>query len=70
MCSYLQRIDMDSEFMRRYENQRLLRRAFFEEYKIHCFNFILLLFESCVRILTTVAAKNSTLLTNPLDPSL
>lgn len=56
--------------MQRYENQRLLRRAFFEEYKIHCFNFVLLLFESCVRILTTVAAKNSTLLTNPLDPDL
>jgi hypothetical protein len=30
-----------------------LRRAFFEEYKIHSFNYVLLLFESVMRILTT-----------------
>jgi hypothetical protein len=34
-----------------------MRRAFFEEYKIHCFNFILLLFESVVRILTTIQVQ-------------
>lgn len=31
-----------------------MRRAFYEEFKIHCFNYILLLFESVVRLLTTL----------------
>lgn len=31
-----------------------MRRAFFEEFKIHCFNYILLLFESVIRLLTTL----------------
>lgn len=31
-----------------------MRRAFFTEFKIHCFNYILLLFESVIRILTTL----------------
>ena len=35
-----------------------MRRAFFEEYKIHCFNFILLLFESIIRILTTIQVNS------------
>lgn len=51
---YLKRIDMNSIFMKDYENQRHLRRAFYEEFKIHSFNYILLLFESVMRILTTV----------------
>ena len=54
IVEYLKRIDPESEFMHRYENQRNLRRAFFEEFKIHCFNYVLLLFESVIRILTTV----------------
>ena len=40
--------------MQKFENQRNLRRAFFEEFKIHCFNYKLLLFESVIRILTTL----------------
>lgn len=31
-----------------------MRRAFFEEFKIHCFNYVLLLFESVIRMLTTL----------------
>jgi hypothetical protein len=50
---------MESKFAKTYETQRLIRRAFFEEYKIHCFNFILLLFESVIRILTTNSAPSS-----------
>ena len=45
---------MNSPFMKDYENQRHLRRAFYEEFKIHSFNYILLLFESVMRILTTL----------------
>ena len=30
-----------------------MRRAFFEEFKIHSFNFIMLLFESVNRIIAT-----------------
>ena len=40
--------------MKEYENQRHLRRAFYEEFKIHSFNYVLLLFESVMRILTTI----------------
>ena len=50
---------MKNDFMKQYVNQRHLRRAFFEEYKIHSFNFILLLFESCIRIQTTLAAQRA-----------
>ena len=31
-----------------------MRRAFFEEFKIHSFNYVLLLFESVIRLLTTM----------------
>jgi len=31
-----------------------MRRAYFEEFKIHSFNYILLLFESVIRLLTTI----------------
>ena len=31
-----------------------MRRAFFEEFKIHSLNYVLLLFESIIRILTTM----------------
>lgn len=54
IVEYLKRIDMNSPFMKEYDNQRHLRRGFYEEYKIHCFNYVLLLFESVMRILTTV----------------
>ena len=54
VIEYLKRIDQNSPFMKTFENQRHLRRAFFEEFKIHCFNYILLLFESVVRLLTTL----------------
>ncbi len=54
VVEYLKRIDMNSYFMKEYENQRHLRRAFYEEFKIHSFNYVLLLFESVMRILTTV----------------
>ena len=40
--------------MNQFKNQRHLRRAFFTEFKIHCFNYKLLLFESVIRILTTL----------------
>lgn len=47
----------DDPFVKSYMVQRLIRKACFEEYKIHSFNFILLLFESCVRIQTTLAMQ-------------
>lgn len=53
----MKRIDMNSPFMKEYENQRHLRRAFFEEFKIHSFNYVLLLFESVMRISTTNAKE-------------
>lgn len=53
IVEYLKRIDPYSAFMKDYDNQRNLRRGFYEEYKIHCFNYVLLLFESVMRILTT-----------------
>lgn len=56
---YLERIDPESDFMKDLRHQKLLKKSFFEEYKIHCFNYILLLFESCNRILTTHAALSS-----------
>jgi len=34
--------------------QRHIKRAFFEEFKIHSLNYVLLLFESVMRIITTV----------------
>lgn len=34
--------------------QRHIKRAFYEEFKIHSLNYVLLLFESVMRILTTV----------------
>ena len=58
VVEYLKRIEMSSDFMRQYENQRHLKRAFFEEFKIHSFNYILLLFESVTRVLTTLESRN------------
>jgi hypothetical protein len=55
VVDYLKRIDMDSEFAHTFEIQRHMRRAFGEEFKIHSLNYVLLLFESCMRILTTVS---------------
>jgi hypothetical protein len=54
VLDYLKRIDPLSPFIKTYENQRHLRRAFFEEFKIHSLNYVLLLFESIIRILTTM----------------
>lgn len=45
---------MDSNFAKTYEMQRHIKRAFFEEFKIHALNYVLLLFESVMRIITTV----------------
>lgn len=54
VVEFMKRIDPDSAFIKTFDNQKNLRRAFFEEFKIHCFNYVLLLFESVIRILTTV----------------
>lgn len=54
VVEYLKRIDMDSSFAKGYEMQRHIKRAFYEEFKIHSLNYVLLLFESVMRILTTV----------------
>ena len=54
VVEYLKRIDQHSLFMKDYDNQRHLRRAFYEEFKIHSFNYVLLLFESVMRLLTTI----------------
>jgi hypothetical protein len=54
VVEYLKRIEPDSDFMKQFEIQRHLKRAFFEEFKIHSLNYILLLFEAQMRILTTV----------------
>lgn len=34
--------------------QRHMKRAFYEEFKIHSLNYVLLLFESVMRMLTTI----------------
>jgi len=39
-----------------------MRRAFFEEFKIHSFNFIMLLFESVNRIIATDNKDDSQLI--------
>lgn len=54
VVEFLKRIDMNSTFIKQFENQKHLRRSFFEEFKIHSFNYVLLLFESVIRILTTI----------------
>lgn len=54
VLDYLKRIDPLSPFLKVYENQRHLRRAFYEEFKIHSLNYVLLLFESIIRILTSM----------------
>ena len=58
VVEYLKRIDMDSSFAKGYEMQRHIKRAFYEEFKIHSLNYVLLLFESVMRILTTVNRDN------------
>jgi len=54
IVDYLRRIDSNSNFMREYETQKVMKTSFMEEFKIHCYNYILLLFESIMRILTTL----------------
>ena len=53
VCEYLKRIDMNSTFAHSFETQRHIKRAFYEEFKIHSLNYVLLCFESVMRILTT-----------------
>jgi len=53
VVEFLKRIEPSSDFMKQYETQRHMRRAFMEEFKIHSYNYILLLLESVMRILTT-----------------
>ena len=54
VVEYLKRLDQKCPFLQQFPHQRHMRRAFFEEFKIHCFNYILLLFESVIRLLTTL----------------
>ena len=54
VIDYFKRIDQKSPFMMKFDNQRHLRRVFHEEFKIQSFNYILLLFEGVVRLLTTL----------------
>lgn len=54
VVEYLKKIDMDSSFAKTFEIQRHIKRAFFEEFKIHSLNYVLLLFESVMRMLTTL----------------
>lgn len=53
VVEFLKRIEPHCEFMKYYDTQRHMRRAFMEEFKIHSYNYILLLLESVMRILTT-----------------
>lgn len=55
MTEFFKRIDQRSLWLKHVENQRHLRRAFFEEYKIHSLNYVMLLFESVIRMLTTIS---------------
>ena len=55
VVDFLKRIDMDSEFAKTFETQRHIKRAFFEEFKIHSLNYVLLLFECVMRVLTTTS---------------
>ena len=55
VIEYIKRINPNRPFLKKYENQKKLRTASYEEFKICGFNFILLLFESVVRVLTTVS---------------
>lgn len=54
VVEYLKRIQMDSPFAKEYKMQKHIKKAYFEEFKIHSLNYVLLLFESVMRILTTV----------------
>ena len=53
----LKKIDPVGPFIKKYENQKFLRRSFESEFRIHCFNYKLLLFESITRILQTVNCR-------------
>ena len=54
VVEYLKQVDKNSAFMKKFENQKHLRRAFFEEFKVHSFNYVLLLFDSALRMLNTL----------------
>jgi hypothetical protein len=54
VVEYLKKLDMDSDFAHTYNMQRHIKRSFYEEFKIHSLNYVLLLFESVMRIITTV----------------
>ena len=63
MVEYLKRLDKTKDksyaFINKFVNQRHLRRAYFEEFKIHSFNYILLLFESVIRLLSTLGKDDN-----------
>ena len=54
VVEYIKKIDAKSAFLKKFQNQKHMRRSYFEEFKIHSFNYILLLFESVIRLLTTI----------------
>ena len=53
VVEYLKRLDMNSDFAHTYEIQRHIKRAYYEEFKIHSLNYVMLLFETVMRIFTT-----------------
>jgi hypothetical protein len=53
VIDYFKLIDPLSPFLAQYDTQRHLRKVFFEEFKIHSYDYVLLLFESVNRILNT-----------------
>lgn len=54
VVGYLKRLDSNDSFTKSFEVQRLIKRGFNEEFKIHSLNYIVLLFESVMRIITTL----------------
>ena len=54
VIEYMKRINHNKPFLKSFENQKNIRTAFYEEFKICGFNYILLLFESVVRMLATM----------------
>ena len=57
VVDFLKKINANSPFLHKFENQKHMRRAFFEEYKVHSFNYTLLLFDSIIRLLNTTCKQ-------------
>ena len=51
---YVRKINPKKSFLKKYQNQKNLRHIFYEEFKITGFNYIILLFENVIRVVTTV----------------